>query len=257
MFTNYFNGNYFDFLWVMTEKELKARYKNTFFGFLWVFINPLLQMLVIGFVFRFFLKEPIQNYYLYLITGLVIWNFLSLTLTKTTPSVVNERSLIKKARFPREVIPLSIIFSNLINMFLSLILILIPVVFKGTYSTGNLYFLVSGTLMLILFSIGTSLLTSALNVRYRDINFIIQALLIVWFYATPIVYSIDFIPHDLIWLWRLNPMVSVVQSFQAAMVSAAPPGPAMIMSNLLITISILLIGIVVFNRESRNFDDWI
>src|SRR3990167_5732195 len=102
--------HFFDLLIGMTEKELRARYKNTLFGFLWMFINPLLQMLVIGFIFRLFIKEPIENYFLYLLVGLLVWNFFSLSLTKTTPSIVNERSLIKKAKFPREVIPLSIIF---------------------------------------------------------------------------------------------------------------------------------------------------
>src|SRR3989304_8777518 len=109
---------FIELLTVMTEKELKARYKNTFFGFLWIVVNPLLQMLVIGFIFRLFIKEPIENYYLYLFAGLLVWNFFSISLTKATPSIVSERSLIKKANFPRSVIPLSIILSNLIHLLL-------------------------------------------------------------------------------------------------------------------------------------------
>src|SRR3989304_7521187 len=103
--------HFWDLLWGMTEKELRARYKNTVFGFLWILVNPILQMLVIGFIFAFFLKEPIEHYYFYLFAGLLIWNFFSLSLSKATPSIVYERNLIKKAVFPRSVIPLSIIVS--------------------------------------------------------------------------------------------------------------------------------------------------
>ena len=108
-----------ELLVAMTEKELRARYKHTVFGFFWLVANPVLQMLVIGFVFTFFMKEPIKNYYFYLFTGLLVWNFFSLSLTKTTPSIVFERALTKKAVFPRAVIPLSIILSNLVHLILA------------------------------------------------------------------------------------------------------------------------------------------
>ncbi len=241
----------------MTEKELKARYKNTIFGFLWVFVNPLMQMLVIGFVFKFFIKEPIPNYYLYLLVGLLVWNFFSLTLTKTTPSVVNERNLIKKAKFPREVIPISIVLANFINMFISFGLLLIPVLFFGLISVSNLPMLLIGIILLLAFTIGLSLITSALDVRFRDINFLVQALLIVWFYATPVVYSIAVIPYRLIWLWRFNPLTVIVQLFQNAIVSAPKPGIGMFLSNTLITIVVLWLGIKLFRKESKNFDDWV
>ncbi len=241
----------------MTEKELKARYKNTVFGFLWVLVNPLMQMLVIGFVFRLFIKEPIPNYYLYLLVGLLVWNFFSLTLAKTTPSIVNERSLIKKASFPREVIPLSIIFSNFINMVIAFGLLLVPVLFSGIITINNFPRLILGVILLLTFTIGISLFTSALNVRYRDINFFVQALLIIWFYATPVVYSVSVIPHSLIWLWRLNPLTVIVQLFQNAMVSAPKPGIGMLTANTLIIVSTLIIGIKLFKKESKNFDDWV
>jgi lipopolysaccharide transport system permease protein len=248
---------YLDFLWFMTEKELKVRYKNTLFGFLWVIVNPLMQMIVIGFVFRFFIKEPINNYYLYLLVGLLLWNFFSLTLTKTTPSILNERNLIKKAVFPREIIPISIILSNLINLFIAFGLLLLPVAVLGLLSVTNFPRLLLGTFLLLTFTTGFSLLTAALNVRFRDINFFVQAILIVWFYATPIVYSIDVIPYRLMWLWRLNPMTVVVQLFQNGLVSAPAPGIAMIFSNTLIILAVTLVGIVTFRKESKNFDDWI
>ena len=249
--------HFFDLLLGMTEKELKVRYKNTFFGFLWVVANPLLQMLVIGFIFRFFIKEPIAHYYFYLFTGLLIWNFFTLSLIKATPAIVYERSLIKKAKFPRSVIPLSIILSNLVHFLLALGLLFIPLFFIQTFSLAKMPHLIFGFLLLTTFTVGLSLLTSALNVRFRDVNFFVQALLMIWFYATPIIYTIFVIPRHLIWLWRLNPLTAVVQLFQYALVGATPPGPAMLLSNLLIICIVFILGIYVFQTESKNFDDWV
>src|SRR3972149_12176559 len=173
--------HFLELLLGMTEKELRARYKNTFFGFLWIVVNPLLQMLVIGFIFRLFIKEPIENYYLYLFAGLLVWNFFSISLTKATPSIVSERSLIKKAKFPRAVIPLSIILSNLIHLLLAFLLLFIPVLILGTLAKYWILELFLGFTLIFIFTTGMSLFTSALNVRFRDINFFVQAALILWF----------------------------------------------------------------------------
>src|SRR3990167_10860018 len=100
--------NYFNFLWAMTEKEIKARYKRAVFGFLWVIINPLLQMIIMGLIFSFFIKIP--NYFLFLFIGLLSWTFFSLSIGKARPSFVNDRALLQKAKFPVEVIPLSVVF---------------------------------------------------------------------------------------------------------------------------------------------------
>jgi ABC-2 type transport system permease protein len=249
--------HFWELLISMTQKELTARYKNTFFGFLWVIINPLIQMLVIGFVFRFFIKEPIENYYFYLLVGLLIWNFFSLSLSKTTACIVNERNLIKKAKFERSVIPLSIILSNFVHLLLAFVILLIPIILTGILSIYNFPRLIFGVTLLLAFTTGLSLLTSALDVKFRDVSFFVQALLIVWFYATPVVYSISVIPYSLMWIWRLNPMTSIVQLFQNALVSAPAPGVGMLLSNITVTIIILILGIHVFKNESKNFDDWL
>lgn len=215
---------FWDLLMGMTQKEVRVRYKNTIFGFLWIVVNPVLQMIVIGFVFRLFIKEPIDNYYFYLFSGLLVWNFFSLSLSKATPSIVYERALIKKAKFPHAVIPLSIILSNGINLIIALLLLCLPTALLGLLNFSSLPWLLLALLLLLIFTCGISLLTSALNVRYRDVNFLIQALLIVWFYATPIVYSIFVVPYELIWLWRINPMTAIIQIFQHVFAAAPAAG---------------------------------
>lgn len=246
-----------DLLFAMTEKELRARYKHTVFGFLWLVANPVLQMLVIGFVFTFFVKEPIEHYYFYLFTGLLVWNFFSLSLTKSTPAIVYERALIKKAKFPHAVIPLSIVLSSLIHFLAAFALFLIPLALLGTLSLWRLPHLLLGFVLLIGFTGGLGLLTTALNVRFRDINFFVQAVLIIWFYASPIIYSLSQIPRHLLFLWRLNPMTAILQLFQNALVDAPAPGPAMLASNIGVIVIITILGVKVFERESRYFDDWL
>jgi len=252
-----FVHHFVELLLAMTEKELRARYKHTLFGFFWLVANPLLQMLVIGFVFRFFMKSeiPLYNYYLFL--GLLVWNFFSSSLSKTTPSIVYERNLIKKAKFSHAVIPLSIILSNFIHLLSALILFIVPVLILKTYSFTSLPVLLLASVLLLLFTCGLSLFTSALNVRFRDISFFVQAVLIIWFYATPILYTFSFIPYEYIWLWRLNPMVSIIQLFQNGLLNFPMPGPAMLATNSFSIIGILIVGIVTFKRESKHFDDWL
>ena len=249
--------HFWELLLAMTEKELRARYKHTVFGFFWLVANPLLQMLIIGFIFTFFMKEPIPHYNYYLFIGLLAWNFFSSSLSKTTSSIVFERSLIKKSAFPRSVIPVSIIFSNIIHFLLALILYAVPVVFLNTITLLSIVPILAGLLMLFLFTIGISLLTTALNVKYRDMNFFVQAILIIWFYATPIFYSFSAIPYKFICLWRLNPLTSVIQLLQYGFVGASLPGPFMLTMNILIIVAVCILGITLFQNESKNFDDWV
>jgi lipopolysaccharide transport system permease protein len=249
--------HFIELLLVMTEKELRARYKNTIFGFFWLVANPILQMFVIGFVFQFFMKDPVKYYYYHLFIGLLVWNFFSLSLLRGTSSVVLERSLIKKATFPKAVIPMSIVLSNMIHFIIAFVLFLIPTIFLGTLSFSSVPLLISATGFLLLFTIGVSLLTCSLNVRYRDINFFVQALLIPWFYATPVMYSLSQMPSHLLWIWRLNPLTSILQLYQHAILSAPAPGPAMLLSNVTVILVMTVLGILIFHDGSKTFDDWL
>ena len=249
--------HFLELLWGMTEKELRARYKYTILGFLWLLINPILQMIVIGFVFTFFMKEPVSHYYYYLFIGLLIWNFFSFSLTDITPSIVTERDLIKKSAFPRIIIPLSIIVSNLIHFFVAFVLLLLPVFFLKTMSIDTIPFVFAGLALLILFTTGISLMTCSIDVRFRDINFMVHAILIVWFYASPIVYSVTQIPNHILWLWQLNPLTSILQLFQHGILGSAAPTPVMLLSNCFVIALTTTVGFLIFRKENKTFDDWI
>ncbi len=247
--------NYFDFLWEMTEREIKARYKRAVFGFLWVILNPLLQMLIIGFIFSFFIKIP--NYYLFLFAGLLPWQFFSLSVSKATPSVVHERALLQKAKFPIEAIPVSIILANFFNLLISLILLVLFLLILNLVFWPGILLIFLAFLWLLVFTIGLSLLTSALNVRFRDINFFTQTILILWFYATPVIFNLGLLTEGYRKLFILNPLTSVFELIHYSLLKKGSFNLVLLLSNILISLLIVFAGIVIFNRKKRFFVDWL
>lgn len=257
-----------DFLLAMTEKEIKARYKHAVLGFLWVIINPLLQMLVIGFVFQFFVPVKVDNYFLFLFSGLLPWNFFAMSLKKTTPSMVYERSLIQKAKFPREAIPLSIVLSNMFHFLVSLSLLMMVLVGDkillegyslvelGAYIIRFLGVIPLLVWLLVLTS-SLSLLFTALNVKYRDVNFVVQAVMPLWFYATPVVYTLDLLPKALQPWFYLNPVTAIIEGFHRVLLTLPATSPHLMLISLVMTGVLGGLGWRVFQLESKYFDDWV
>ncbi len=251
-----------DFLLAMTEKEIKARYKHASLGFLWVLLNPLLQMLVIGFVFQFFVPVQTDNYFLFLFSGLLPWNFFSMSITKTTPMFVYERSLIQKAKFPRESIIISIVLSNFFHLAISLMLFLPIALLFGMGNLINWLVLLPALLWLLILTSGMSLLFSSLNVKYRDVNFVVQAIMPLWFYTTPVVYSLTLIPESIKNLFYLNPMTGLIALFRfgsLGYLEQAVTGNEFV-STLVIgvvtSVVFFFFGVWVFRKGSSTFDDW-
>ena len=249
------NSWHVDLLVAMTEREIKARYKGAIFGFLWLLLNPVLQMLVIGVVFRYVTKVPIDNYFVFLFAGLLPWNFFSYGVTKNTPMIVNERYLIKKAYFPREILILSLIFANLFHFMITTIMFSFVLLLLGLLQVSLL--LPLAILWLLLLTIGLSLFFATWNVRFRDVNFFVQALIPLWFYATPVVYMLNFIPGNLKLLFYLNPMTGIVELFRLSLLKETLTTPNGLWLSALTSVIIIILGMVSFSKESPYFDDWI
>lgn len=257
-----------DFLLAMTEKEIKTRYKQAFFGFLWIFLNPLLQMLVMGFIFQFFVPVHIDNYFLFLFAGLLPWNFFSQSLTKSTPSFCYERNLIKKAKFPRETIVLSIVLSNFFHFLVSMVILIIfislinllnfqeSINFLNQQLLIKLIILILSSLVLLFFTSFLSLFTASLQVKYRDINFIIQVVVTILFYATPIIYTLDLIPENFHFLFYLNPLTPIIQLFHYSLLNISLTINPYYLISFLIIIITFFIGLWTYQKENKDFDDW-
>lgn len=239
----------------LTIKELKSRYKSTTLGFLWIFVNPLLQMIVMTIVFSYFLKVNIQNYPLFVFSGLLPWMFFSLSLQSGTTSLIANRDLIKKVPFPKELLPISSVFAHLFTFFLSLlILVFFVIIFSGF--TLNLLFLIPIVILQTILSIAIVLLLSSLDIYYRDVSFVLQSVILVWFYLTPIFYSIKFIPSKYHFLYDLNPMVGIIASFQSIFLKTDFFSLNALIISIIETILLLIMGIFVFKRRSKYFADW-
>jgi ABC-2 type transport system permease protein len=250
---------FIDLLLALTEKEIKSRYKNAVLGFLWIFINPLIQMLVMGFVFSLIFRFEVKNYYLFLFIGLLPWNFFSLAWQKATPRIVYDRALIQKSNFPREVIPLSMVFSHLFHFLISWALLWIFLILTRQSQLLNLATIISQLLLislLVIFTAGLSLISASLNVFYRDINFIVQAIILIWFYGTPIIYSFKMIPEKYRWIFYLNPLSGIFSFLQKPLIDSQ--FPYMVLVGQIGFISLIsFIGIYLFKKQGKYFADWV
>ncbi|AKM81038.1 MAG: ABC-2 type transporter [Candidatus Pacebacteria bacterium GW2011_GWF2_38_9] len=251
-----------DFILVMTQKEIKARYKRTFLGLLWVIFNPFLQMLIIGLIFQFFVPMQIENYFLYLFAGLLPWNFFSMALLRATPLLVQERSLIQKAAFPRELMVVAVVMANLFHTLVASSVFLLFLAFlKTSFFAGVLFFISSFFLIflilifLLFFTLATCLVISALYVKIRDLIFIIQLSIQLLFYAVPVIYSLEMLPEFFRNLLYLNPLVSYIEVFRAAALNSVFNYKMAIYAGLF-SIFFLFFALQFFRKESKNFDDW-
>ncbi len=250
--------HWIQFLLTMTKKEIKVRYKHTIFGFLWAVMNPLLQMAIIGTVFQFFVPVKVHNYFAFLFAGLLAWDFLSMTLSRTTPLYVHERSLLQKASFPREVIFLSNILANMFHLVIAMgVFWLINTTIFGQSMSWSVFCLPVAVLWLLVVTAGLSGLTGSLNVQFRDVDFMVKAILPLWLYATPVLYTIQLIPERWHWLFYLNPMVGVVELFRFSLLNLPVTDWGMLGVNGLISVGCAAVGVVAFRRLSPHFVDWL
>ena len=256
-----------DFLMAMTTKEIQARYKRAVLGFLWILLNPLLQMIVMGVIFQFFIKVPVDNYFLFLFSGLLPWNFFSYSVSKNTPMLIHERNLIKKAKFPRETIILSVVLSNLFHFLIALSMLILLLIgdkiFSDHYSFLEIIVYIFRMLWIIpvvgllaFFTSGFALLTSSLNVKFRDMDFFVQAVMPLWFYATPIVFTLQLLPKPLNLFFYINPMTGILELFHKVLLNSPVLSLPLLLLSLAIGTFFSVLGIIVFLKEAPYFDDW-
>ncbi|HVM11370.1 MAG TPA: ABC transporter permease [Actinomycetota bacterium] len=213
----------------LARKETKVKYKSSALGVAWSMMNPLLYLVVFFVVFTFILPSRVPDFAVYLLSGLLAWALFSTGLSGATSSVVNNASLVGKVAFPREILPLSALGSSLVNFGFQFLVLLAVMLATGYGFLGSQIVLLPLALaVLLLFTLAVGLLTSALNVRYRDTAHLVELLLLAWFWFTPVIYPARLVLDKstelgsplLFQLYQLNPMVHVVLGFQRALYGA-------------------------------------
>jgi len=219
----------------LVRRDLKSRYKNSVLGFLWTLLNPLLYLVVFSIVFGVILRAGVPLFGLFLLSGLLVFNLFSVGLSSATTSITGNGPLVQKVWFPREILPLAAIGSNLITfVFQAVVLLLGLAVFRQAPAWSMLWLLIPALLATVLLALGLGLILSAVNVYFRDVQHFLELGLLTWFWFTPIVYRYDFVGSSLIERWGpgaqnlafLNPMTPVVVTFQRVLYNPKNLDPA-------------------------------
>ncbi|MBN1551037.1 ABC transporter permease, partial [bacterium] len=239
------------------------RYKNATLGFLWMLLNPVLQMIILSIVFSIYVKINISNDYpgqpypVFLLCAILPWNFLSVSLNAGSHSLVEESNLVKKVFFPREIIPISIVVGHLINFLTALLLFLpFPLIFQKQLP-WELILLLIPIILLTFFVISLTALVSNLDVFFRDTRYIVEALVMVWFYATPIFYPVSYVPEKLRLFYHCNPMVSFVQMFRDILLKGDVPGWIHIIYTSIIIIFVAGLARILYRKRGPVMADYL
>jgi len=238
----------------MVRKDIRGRYLGTILGFLWTFVNPLLQLLVYNVVFSYILRQGIDKYYLFLFVALIPWIFMSTSMTGGSTAVVSEPGMVTKIYFPREVLPIAYVTSNFVNMLLSF-LVVFAVVFISGVHLNMLAWLYLPFVMIVeyVMALGIAMISSALTVYFRDLQHILGIVSMIWMYLTPILYSQEIIPDRLHRILRLNPMSPIIESYRDILYYASYPPVTTLLEALAFGIVIVIIGFILFGRLKRGF----
>jgi lipopolysaccharide transport system permease protein len=250
----------------LVVRDLKVRYKNSVLGVAWSLVNPLLMMVVYTIVFQLMAgSSNLPNYPVFILCALLPWNFFSTSVLQATDSIVSAALLIKKVYFPREVLLISIILSNLVNFVIALPVFFLLALIMNHPITPYVALLPLIILVEISFILGITLITSTINVFYRDTRHILDILMLAWFFLTPIFYPITTVREHAtvmginfnmrVWLRRLNPLASIIASYRDILYWGVPSSMDFLLRTALTSLVILVVGYLIFLRYSARFSE--
>ena len=233
--------------------ELKLRYRNSVLGFLWTILNPLFYLLILALVFSRIMRFQVENYAIFLFTGLVSWSMIQQTIATATASIVNNQALIRKVYVPKMIFPLANVIARYIDhLILTVILLVFMVVFRMPFS-WYLFLIPFIILIHFLFSLGISLIFAVAYIKVRDVQHIVAIVFQALFFLTPIIYSVDFLPKSFRPLFLLNPVYYFVQIFRFPVYYSTLPSWKVISAALLLTIGAIVLGIYIFYKKEKYF----
>jgi lipopolysaccharide transport system permease protein len=247
-----------DLLRMLAKKDFVARFRRASLGMAWAVGLPLVQALVLALVLtriaRF--KTPGVNFATFVYTGTLAWNFFSSTLNAATTSIVDGQALATKIYFPRLVLPLTTVLSNLYGFLPGLPLLIILAAAFGVHLGLHTFLLIPATLLLLALTTAFSLVAAALHVYFRDMRYVVQAIVVPWFYASAVFYPLDFLKHGLLkTIVELNPATGVILLFRAAVVGADPGWTAALWWPFVWTGVLLVLAAELYRRFDRVFVD--
>lgn len=257
----------------LVRKDLRVKYQGSSLGFLWSLANPLLQLVVYTFVFQFVLKSPIPLFGFFLLSGLLIWNFFSMSVTGATSSIIANAGLVKKVPFPHTALPLAAIGFAGIQVLLQFVVLLVGLVIAGMGPfRPEIALLVPALVVVLMLTVGLGLFAAATTVRLRDMQHLLEVGMFAWMWITPIIYPPALVHSvlgdHLTYVYYLNPMAGVVATFQRALygVARVPNTGELILASdsnwfyaqvlgigFVVSGAVLALGMWQFDRLSKDF----
>lgn len=247
---------YRDLLYFLTVKNFIIKYKQTLIGVAWAVIQPVMQMVVFSIIFGKFAKIPSDNvpYPIFVYSALIPWTFFANSMSACNSSIINHAGLINKVYFPRLLIPLSAIGSQLIDFGISFIVLVGIMIYYGFPFTTHLFTIIPLILLTIITAIGFGALIAALSGIYRDFRHIVPFLLSIWMFLTPVIYPASLIGSRFEFLLNLNPLTGIVSGFRSAILNQ-PFQWNFLFISLIGSMFFFIIGILYFTRAQNRFAD--
>ena len=237
----------------LVARDFKRKYKRSALGVLWSFLNPLMTMLVQYFVFSTIFKSSIENFIVYLLSGIIIFNFFGESIGLGLGSIVENAHLINKVYMPKEIYPVSRVLFSVINMVISLVPLFIVMLITGVPFTKSMLLIPIGLILLLLFCMGLSMLLSASMVFFRDTQFLWNIVSTLWQYLTPTFYPIDIIPEAWLPVYKLNPMYQFITFLRTILLEGMAPSAELYAGCFISAFVMLAIGYTVFRKNQDKF----
>lgn len=234
-------------------KDLRIRYKNSALGFLWALLHPMLMMVVYIIVFSAILGRSMENYAVFLITGIFPWSFFAQSTNYCVSTIVENSSLLKKVYVDKSVFPVSAVLSNLINFGLSLIALVVVLIAMQFPLYRTWIFFPIPLIILCIFALGFGFICSAANVFFRDVSHIIQIVMSAWFYMSGIIFPLDVIAPKYQIILKLNPMFYIIDLFHQAVYYGSPLNQGYVVLSFVCSLAVLILGYMIFRRLQDMF----
>lgn len=246
--------NYREMINSLVKRDLKSRYKGSVLGVLWMFMDPLLQLVVYSIVFSTIMPMGIDKFYLFLSVTLIPWIFFSTCLTGGTGIILGQQDMVKKIYFPREVLPIVYTTANFVNMLFSFVVVFVVIaVSRIGFNPVALIFLPLVMIIEYMLSLGITLFAAGVTVYFRDFQHIFGVLSLAWMYLTPVIYPSSAIPEKYRTLFFLNPMTPVSESYRSILYYKAVPELKMLLLAFVSSFVVMVFGFVSFGLMKRRF----
>lgn len=237
--------------------DFKVRYQNSLLGYFWTLIKPLLLFAVLYIVFSVFMRFPVENYQLYLLLGIVIWNFFAEATSIALRAFEAKEAIIRKVYFPRIIIVIASTLTSFLTFLLNMIVFFVFLSLSGIPFSFNFLFFIVYVIELYFVVLGFALILSVLYIKFRDFSHIWEVLLQIGFWMTPIIYPITMVPTEYHRLIFLNPMARLIEYSRAVFILNDIPVLPLNINLLIMVAGVLVFGIFIFLRFDKKIPEWL